>query len=99
MAEDVAEYYDGIWADSNDRTDDLRSVSALIALLRTAMEAGLPVELYPVWDGDEGEAPKGVVQWSLEHLAPDKFFFNERFMLAIRRADDAAERGDEADEA
>ena len=90
MAEDVIEYYDGMWADSDDRADDLRSVSALIVLLRTALEAGQPVEpveLYPVWDGDEDGAPKGVVQWSLEHLAPDTFFFN-----VIRHADTAAEQ-------
>ena len=90
MAEDVIEYYDGMWADSDDRADDLRSVSAFIELLRTALDAGQPVELYPVWDGDEGEAPKGVIQWSLEHLAPDTFFFNEQFMHVIRRADGAA---------
>jgi hypothetical protein len=73
-------------ADSDDRTADLRSVSALIELLRVALGPGQAVELYPVWDGDEAKAPKGVVQWSLEQLAPETFFFNEQFMYIVRRA-------------
>ena len=90
VAESVIEYYDGMWADSDDRADDLRSVAALIELLRASLDAGQSVELYPVWDGDEGEAPKGMIQWSLEHLAPETFFFNEQFMHVIRHADEAA---------
>jgi hypothetical protein len=79
-----------MWADSGDRTDDLRSVSALIQLLRDALEAGRLVELYPVWDGDEREAPKGVVHWSLEHLDPATFFLNERFVHVVRPGREAA---------
>ncbi len=90
VAESVFDYYDGMWAQSDDRADDLRSASALIQLLRAALDAGQPVELYPVWDGDEGEAPKGVIQWSLDQLVPETFFFNEQFMHVIRRADEAA---------
>jgi hypothetical protein len=90
VAEGVIEYYDGMWADSGDRTDDLRSVSALIQVLRTALDAGQAVELYPVWDGDEGEAPKGVVEWSLDQLTPETFFFNQQFMYVVRHADEAA---------
>jgi len=81
--ETAVKYYDGMWADSGDRTDDLRSVSALIELLRDAVKAGQPLELYPVWDGDEGVAPKGVIHWSLEQLDPETFFFNERFMHVV----------------
>jgi hypothetical protein len=83
VAESVIEYYDGMWADSDDRTDDLRSVSALIQLLPAALDAGQPVELYPVWDGNEGVAPKGAIQWSLNQLAPATFFFNEQFMHVV----------------
>lgn len=89
VAESVIEYYDGMWPDSNDRPDDLRSVSALIQLLRAALDAGEPIELYPVWDGDEAAAPKGVVQWSLERLAPETLFFNQQFMHVVRHADEA----------
>jgi len=85
VAESVIEYYDGMWEASPDRADDLRSVSALLQLLRAALDAGEPVELYPVWDGEEGKAPKGVVQWSLEQLGPETFFFTEQFMHVVRQ--------------
>ena len=85
-----------MWAESADRADDLRSVSALIQLLRAALDAGQPVELYPVWDGDEGKAPKSVVQWSLEQLDPETFFFNEQFMYVVRHAVEAASHAHEA---
>jgi hypothetical protein len=90
VAESVIEYYDGMWADSDERGADLRSVSALIQVLRAALDAGQPVELYPVWDGDEGLAPKGVIHWSLEQLAPETFFFNQQFKYVVRHDDEAA---------
>jgi len=89
VAESVIESYDGMWADSDDRDEDLRRVSSLIQLLRAALDAGQPVEMYAVWDGDEGEAPKGVIQWSLEQLAAETFF-NQQFMYGIRHPDEAA---------
>lgn len=90
VAESVSEYYDGMWPPPDERADDLRSVSALIQLLGAALDGGQPVELYPVWNGDEGEAPKGVVQWSFEQLTPETFFFTERFMYVVRDADGVA---------
>ena len=72
-----------MWPDSDYRADDLRSVAALIELLRAAIGPGESVELYPVWDGEEGKGPKGVVQWSLEQLAPETCFFNEQFMHVV----------------
>ena len=90
LAETVVEYHDGMLDEPHERLDDLRSVSALIELLRGAVGTGQTVELYPVWDGHEGEAPKGAVHWSLERLTPDTFFFNEQFMYLVRQADEAA---------
>lgn len=90
VAESVIEYYDGMWADSDDRSADLRSVSELIQLLHAALGAGEAMELYPVWDGDEAQPPKGMVQWSVEQLAPETFFFNEQFLYVLRHADEAA---------
>ena len=90
VSESVVEYYDGMWPDSEERADDLRSVSALIQLVRTASRAGRNIALYPVWDGNEGEAPKGVVQWSLEQLVPETFFFTQQFMYVLRNGDEAA---------
>jgi hypothetical protein len=90
VAESVIEYYEGMWADSGDRADDLRSVSALIGLLRGVLGAGQTVELYPVWDGEEGKVPKGVIHWALEELDPERFFFTERFIHVVRHNHEAA---------
>lgn len=93
VAETVIEHYDGIWAQSEDRSSDLRSVEALIRLLRVALESRDAVELYPVSDGDEALGPKGVVEWFVEHLAPETFLFNEQFMHVVRRANETAQPG------
>ena len=90
VSEDVVEYYDGMWANSDERAGDLRSVSALIQLLHGALGASGPIELYPVWDGNEGKAPKGAVEWSLERLSPETFVFTEQFMYVLRGVDEAA---------
>jgi hypothetical protein len=50
-----------MWVDHGDREDDLRSVGALLDLLRQVAERSSSVDLYPVWNGDESEAPKGVI--------------------------------------
>jgi len=84
IADSVVEHYDDMWAGSGDRAADLRSVAALIRVVRAALEAGQPVELYPVADGDEDKAPKGVIHWSVDELVPDRFFFNEQFMHVVR---------------
>jgi len=83
ITESPMDYYDGMWPDSEDRANDLRSAAALIQLLPSVLTSGQPVELFPVWDGDEGIAPKGVVEWSLERLHPPTFFFNEHFMHVV----------------
>jgi hypothetical protein len=80
IAEEAIEYFDAMFAAEKERTADVRSVRSLIALIRQLVEQGQPVELYPVWDGDEDKPPKGKVEWHVESLAPDQFFFNERFM-------------------
>lgn len=76
-------YYEGMSFDSDDRAADLRSVRALLNLLRQAAP-GSVVELYPVADGEQGLAPRGAVDWELESLEPDRLFFTERFMHRIR---------------
>ena len=42
------------------------------------------MELYPVADGDESKPPKGVIDWQLTALDPDRLFFNERFMHVVQ---------------
>lgn len=77
------EYFDGMRLDSDDRAADLRSVRALLALIDTAAWPSERVELYPVADGDESAAPKGVVEWHFDALDPERLFFNERFMHVV----------------
>ena len=83
-AESPVVYYEGMPLHSDDRRADLRSVRALIELLGHVVARGSRVELYPVADGDESRPPKGVIDWRLTSLNPDRLFFNERFMHVVR---------------
>src|SRR5262245_11582393 len=47
------EFYEGLWDETEDRAADLRSVAALIQLLRRELAPGRTAELFPVWSGDE----------------------------------------------
>ena len=85
IAEEPIEYYEGMDLESHHEEADLRSVRALLALLGQAVASASPVELYPVWWGDESMAPKGVIEWRFDDLSPERFFFNERFMHVVRR--------------
>ena len=75
---------DGMPLASDDRAADLRSVRALIELLGQVVSHPHAVELYPVADGDEANPPKGVIEWELRSIDPQKLFFNERFMHIVR---------------
>jgi hypothetical protein len=77
-------YYDGMPLDSGTRADDLRSVTALLDVLRQTIADSGTVELYPVSDGDESQPPKGAIEWRFEDLRAEQFFFNERFMHIVR---------------
>jgi len=82
--ESPVQYYEGMPLESDDRQADLRSVRALIVLLGGIVTDTASVELYPVADGDESEAPRGVIEWRLDSLDPGRLFFNERFMHVVR---------------
>lgn len=83
MADVPIEYYEGMPLQSDNREADLRSVRALLDLLRRAAAGSRPVELYPIADGDEATPPKGVIQWQLATLDPARFFFSEGFMHVV----------------
>jgi hypothetical protein len=85
IADEPVEYFEGIFSDSEHRAADLRSLQALITLVREQVAAGGSVELYPVSDGDEGRPPKGTLDVTIEALQPDTFFFNERFLYRVSR--------------
>lgn len=82
-AESRIEYYEGMSLQSDDRVADLRSVRALIELVGRIVARSERVELYPVADGEESKAPKGVIEWQLNSLVPERLFFNERFMHVV----------------
>jgi hypothetical protein len=85
MSESPLQYYEGMPLESDDRAADLRSVRSLIELIGQAMARSERVELYPVADGEQSETPKGVIEWQLSSLNPERLFFNERFMHVVRR--------------
>ena len=83
IAESPIEYYEGMSLHSDDRVADLRSVRALIELVGQVLARSERVELYPVADGDESKAPKGVIEWQVRSLDPERLFFNEGFMHVV----------------
>ena len=82
VAEEPIEYWDGIF-DGQDREADLKSVELLLALVREHVTATGEVQLYPVWDGEEGCPPKGEINLGLGALNREKFFFNEQFYYRV----------------
>ncbi len=83
IAESPIEYYKGMPLESDNRPADLRSVRALIALLVEISSTEPAIELYPIMDGDESRAPRGLIEWRLDALDFDRFFFNEGFMHRV----------------
>jgi hypothetical protein len=83
MAESPVTYYQGMPLDSDNRAADLRSVAALLNLLRRALGEDAIVQLYPIADGDETVPPKGHIEW-LAALDAERLFFNEGFMHHVR---------------
>jgi hypothetical protein len=79
------EYFDGIFRDAADREADLRSLRLLIALVREHVIASGEVQLYDVWNGEEGLPPKGTIDVRLDAIDPERFFFNERFLYRVTR--------------
>src|SRR3954462_14216463 len=53
VAEEPIECDDGLFAPSAERDADLRSVEALLSIVREHVAEFGGVELYPVWDGNE----------------------------------------------
>jgi hypothetical protein len=84
VAEQPIEYYDGILEDHPERESELKSVQSLLDLIQAHVAAG-EVQIYPVWDGNEGDAPKGTIRLSAESLRPETFFFNEQFFYRVTR--------------
>jgi hypothetical protein len=86
MADTQIEFFEGMTLHSDDRAADLRSVRALVKLMARLLARTGSVELFPIADGDESTPPKGVIDWQLSGLDPERFFFNEHFMHVVRDA-------------
>lgn len=82
VAEEPIEYWDGMF-DGRDRDADLKSVDSQLRLVREQVRATGEVQLYPVWDGQEGSPPKGVIKLELGALRRERFFFNEQFFYRV----------------
>ena len=82
VAEEPIEYWDGMF-DGQDRDADLESVDSMLGLVREHVRATGEVQLYPVWDGEEGSAPKGVINLGLGALKREQFFFNEQVFYHV----------------
>lgn len=82
VAEEPIEYWDGMF-DGQDREADVRSVDSLLGLVREHVRATGEVQLYPVWDGEEGKLPKGVINLGVGALNRERFFFNEQFFYRV----------------
>jgi len=85
IAEELIEYYEGIFDTTEDRSADLASTRALVALIRQHVNGGSEVQLYPVGDGAEGRPPKGTVQLSIDAIDPETFLFTEQFLYRVSR--------------
>lgn len=85
VAEQPVEYFDGIFLDGDARASDVRSLRALLEIVKEHAAAAGSAELYPVWQGEETKAPKGTITVAANQLDPERFFFIERFLYRVVR--------------
>lgn len=79
-------YFPGMLDRAEDRSADLRSVRALLALIDGHVTRTGAVELYAVWDGDQASAPKGMIHLRLDAVDVETFFLNEQFLYRVTRS-------------
>ena len=86
VCEEPMEYFEGMFDDDLKKSDaDLRSASALIEFLRTALQRQDTMTLFPFYDQEPDAPPKGRIARRLAELTPDTLFFIERFLYEIGR--------------
>ena len=84
LAEHPVEYYEGMFDDSGDREKDLASARELLTLIGQTLASSKMLEFFPVWAGDEAEAPDGVIEMSVSEMKAETFFVNEHYLHRIR---------------
>jgi hypothetical protein len=92
LAEEPIEYWDGLFDPGDERDADLRSVRALLTIIREHVTAFSAVELYPVWNGNEHLPPKGMIEVSVDSLDAETLLFTEQFFYRVVRGPDLAGR-------
>ena len=83
VAAEPVEYFVGMFDDDEDREADLTSVDSLLVIIRGHVAATGEVELYPVWDGEESNPPKGVLTVDLVSLNRETFFLKQHFLYRV----------------
>lgn len=83
IANEPFEFYEGMFEYDKDNEDDLRSMQALVALIRQHVARDGRVELFPVWDGDEPKPPLGTIEKRLSALQPETWFFVQHFLYRV----------------
>lgn len=84
IADEPVEWFEEMFdEEAEDRPKDLASVRALLAVIDEALAQSDSVELFPVWSGDEGNEPLGIVEWQRSALTPETFVLTERFLYRI----------------
>jgi len=76
-------YFEGILAETADRERDLLSINSLLDLIRPLVRSGGEIQLYPIWDLEEDKPPKGTIEWPVDSLRADTFFFHEQFLHRV----------------
>jgi len=85
VAEEPVEYWDGMFDPGDERNADVRSLQALLTIVRDHVTRFGGVELYPVWNGNEHLPPKGTIEVSVDTMEPETFVFTEQFFYCVRR--------------
>lgn len=85
IAEEPIEWFEGMFEGPENREEQIQAAGELLRLIGSALATSPEVEMYPVWNGDEKEPPKGTI--SLLHSAqvPARFFLNERFLHRVTK--------------
>jgi|GEM_PF-1789627 hypothetical protein len=83
IAEKPMEYYEGMLDERGERAADLASVRELIALLHNVLHKDRKCFLYPVWNGDESKATKGLCHLHLSQMSEATFVLTEQFVYHV----------------
>jgi hypothetical protein len=84
VAEEPIGYHPEVFEYADDRSADVRSVRALLALIDQTLCRSDLVELFPVWAGDEATPPLGTISVTRGELETETFLFTSHFVYQVR---------------